>query len=69
MTTVAQADKCRLTMRGLADGERRNLALGKGIVTARPEILVCEATAAECIVGQPLKVAGQEPRWPNYAAH
>ena len=50
----------------LVEGERRNFDLAKGVVAARHEVLICDATVAEYIAGKPLKDAGKEQRWQNY---
>jgi predicted nucleic acid-binding protein len=50
----------------LVEGERRKFDLGKWVVAARHEVLICDATIAEYIAGKPVKDAGKEQRWQNY---
>jgi toxin FitB len=50
----------------LVEGERRHFDLGRWVVAARHEVLICDATVAEYIAGKPLKDAGKEQRWQNY---
>ena len=50
----------------LVEGERRKFDLGKWVVAARHEVLICDATIAEYIAGKPVKDAGKEQRWRNY---